>query len=1287
MSHGYLAGLVLRPQTPNVQAAKPEELPPLMDPQETEGLFPPLDEASLSPAPMMQEENGYAKFPEGTAVRDIFSGRKGVVSKKPEGEFGTVVFVDFEGTVSPIRADQLQNDPDASSMPPMGMGEMPPMTEELPPAAPEDGTLPPLDEAPPAEGGDLGTLPLLPEEAPTTAAAANQTPTIQASSTPAYKNALGVVREKLSASRPKDFLVTKAEDGRNLRFFNLLSFAKEKERTHAEVLDLIGYLPSNWTTLLAKFEASGVKFKASASSVDVEGLRASGFTFDEIRFKAARTGASLEQVDRSLGFQADDEKPETEKPTAPADNGKEWVWDGVKKAWYQAAISASIQADPSLSPVSRDGHYSKVGSAKAYEVRKENAVVLFVNGVAAAVRTYGTGHGCFVSEEFVNPGFVPKAPYVRDFVRGGEFTKVTQEELEAMASGGTGGEVGTTQGPRGQCVEVEMGGGTRVLFSYKTPVAAVIGGTFFRTEKSWSSTTSRHISAWRRNTPYQTDGGEKPQEFFDQLGEEAEAFPQLEEGPEAAPKLPEGEKPPEVEGSIQAKPEPAAAAPANEHPYFVQQREVKEATDTQDPEVILKLARSPFATVIIAIIKNKITPTNVLDYIWKRSNIKDSEDSLRAQNALLERPDLPEAIIRQMYKSVHADIRKGVASNPSTPEEIQLLLAKDSDDSVRKELATATDSEKVLQELSHDEDLNVRQNVASNPGSPEDVLVTMLTDEAFEVVKMAAQNRSLPEGKLSELALSKKTTINLLTYLLQNSSLPAETVIEVWDRVKKTKIPTAKQQEYVQFFESLLSRRGLGKDQMSEIEEYVKVNLPKYSREIMDSLYQRQNMPLTDWVKRTSTSPKHYKTEDPVETSHVKRVNPALWPLRQLEQAMETTKTEKLTGADFKRPEFTKFRESPAVKYMLEQNNGSLTLETLKKKISEFRTVPQEGQPSQTTSLQGLKAVLSWMNQPVEVERPGKEGQPPVKVKVPKFTEMDLETLKKGPMAYYANDPLVLKVLNAKPGKKATIQDFQNQLRSLLPTANETWVQYDRSGRYGGYQQEADSSFQGGEDWHEYAIGWDDDGLADFGLSAEAQKLVKELKKFVKHTGTSVAMGTDNLAFLLWKDISSQVKEKAVFVHEIQSDWPTIYAKIRDIEGGASTSQTGGGNTWTQGQGDERRDITMRKADVSRFVKLVGGPEVFERVKAEIKNVWDNYPTKIMDAFLSSRPGYKIFMYKPDAIKSSAMGGGQKSDIAVYKKVQDHFGFQPVTDKKFLKIIKNKDAWMELQASLESSKV
>lgn len=53
--------------------------------------------------------------------------------------------------------------------------------------------------------------------------------------------------------------------------------------------------------------------------------------------------------------------------------------------------------------------------------------------------------------------------------------------------------------------------GVKVLFSYNTPVAAWINGQFYKTNKRWSVTTSKHVNKW---THLAVD---KEQSFFDGL--------------------------------------------------------------------------------------------------------------------------------------------------------------------------------------------------------------------------------------------------------------------------------------------------------------------------------------------------------------------------------------------------------------------------------------------------------------------------------------------------------------------------------------------------------------------------------------------------------------------------------------------------------------------------------------------------------------------------------------------------------------------------------------------------
>lgn len=61
--------------------------------------------------------------------------------------------------------------------------------------------------------------------------------------------------------------------------------------------------------------------------------------------------------------------------------------------------------------------------------------------------------------------------------------------------------------------ELTLLDGTKVLFSYKTPVAAQVNGTYVRTAKKWSMTTSKHINKWLDGVKAE----EAEQSFFDTL--------------------------------------------------------------------------------------------------------------------------------------------------------------------------------------------------------------------------------------------------------------------------------------------------------------------------------------------------------------------------------------------------------------------------------------------------------------------------------------------------------------------------------------------------------------------------------------------------------------------------------------------------------------------------------------------------------------------------------------------------------------------------------------------------
>ena len=61
--------------------------------------------------------------------------------------------------------------------------------------------------------------------------------------------------------------------------------------------------------------------------------------------------------------------------------------------------------------------------------------------------------------------------------------------------------------------QLDLSDGTSVLFSYRTPVAALTENGYTRTSKKWSVTTSRHINKWLNGVLAK----EQPQEFFDGL--------------------------------------------------------------------------------------------------------------------------------------------------------------------------------------------------------------------------------------------------------------------------------------------------------------------------------------------------------------------------------------------------------------------------------------------------------------------------------------------------------------------------------------------------------------------------------------------------------------------------------------------------------------------------------------------------------------------------------------------------------------------------------------------------
>jgi hypothetical protein len=49
--------------------------------------------------------------------------------------------------------------------------------------------------------------------------------------------------------------------------------------------------------------------------------------------------------------------------------------------------------------------------------------------------------------------------------------------------------------------ELTLSNGIRVLFSYSTPVACELNSGFYKTNKKWSNTTTRHVNKWLDGKP------------------------------------------------------------------------------------------------------------------------------------------------------------------------------------------------------------------------------------------------------------------------------------------------------------------------------------------------------------------------------------------------------------------------------------------------------------------------------------------------------------------------------------------------------------------------------------------------------------------------------------------------------------------------------------------------------------------------------------------------------------------------------------------------------------------
>lgn len=256
-------------------------------------------------------------FQTGAAVREILSGRTGVVVDPPASiSSSDLVFMksDDDGKTYPIPSDQLERIESAPIMP-----------IAAPAAAP----------APvPAEAAIV-----VPE-------AAEAKPGPKAS--------------KLAASA----LVSDAADKRRLSYASLVA-KLPKTLTASALLQEFGYVPAGWDRLVASLGEDGIVVLRSSAKVDVRALLKKDMNPREIiaaacaacgpvraetlrRIDAVNSGRRLAARIKAAiaGNKAKVAAAAPNKPQPPGDPGPDmvWAWDKERMDWYAFPVSASLRA-------------------------------------------------------------------------------------------------------------------------------------------------------------------------------------------------------------------------------------------------------------------------------------------------------------------------------------------------------------------------------------------------------------------------------------------------------------------------------------------------------------------------------------------------------------------------------------------------------------------------------------------------------------------------------------------------------------------------------------------------------------------------------------------------------------------------------------------------------------------------------------------------------------------------------------------------------------------------------
>ncbi len=320
---GHLASLLAFDEPTDNKSVNPlvDEANPLPGLPEIPAVVPP------TPAPAVG-----GPMAVGTTVRDMLSGREGTVVQGPAGDFGSVVFVQFEdGKTTPMRGDQLEQ----SGVAPLTPVPPPPVVPEIP------AELPPVEE-PKAEEKKAEKVP------------------------GSTENMKALEREgqqrlpQVASLRASQTLVAKS-----------LGDAKEMDR--ADLIKALGAVPANWDAICASAAKKGIDLKASELP-SLDGLSAfekkvvllaSGKTLAEVNAllteltprderpvdekkaelrkgvdEALKTESDPKTRSRISRFRKNKEtelnagKPTVDMPKEDPGVGMAWAWDSKGNRWY-----------------------------------------------------------------------------------------------------------------------------------------------------------------------------------------------------------------------------------------------------------------------------------------------------------------------------------------------------------------------------------------------------------------------------------------------------------------------------------------------------------------------------------------------------------------------------------------------------------------------------------------------------------------------------------------------------------------------------------------------------------------------------------------------------------------------------------------------------------------------------------------------------------------------------------------------------------------------------------------